>query len=333
MIAVFRLSTMFLTHIRVNIRKEHNNMKEIRSKIIAIAAIACFAVSVASCDAAKPDSTETVVVTDTAANDSSDSAVSEAPVPEIDDDGSKISVVEVTDSNGEAVTEKNGKPVTELAVVDEKGSVVTDAKGNNVKPNIKVTTAAEKIVENQEPHAVGGNSNNNNNNNANNELAPQYIAEGPTVSLPDIEASAGETVTFKVDVTGNTGYTALLAWIEVNSKYFEFVKYDGGDLDDPDYEDSEAYNNTSFNLYQKKDAKDTSTLICTYFNSSLVTLEGNTTYATIQLKVKDKTPAGKYELSFDADGDGNGAAMCNNIVDKKVIVPTPKYKNGSITVK
>ncbi len=66
---------------------------------------------------------------------------------------------------------------------------------------------------------------------------------------------------------------------------------------------------------------------------ALQTLKGDVTYATIELKVKAGTPAGKYDLKFDADGEGNGTAMCNNIVDRSVVVPTPKYKDGSITVK
>ncbi|MDO5147756.1 MAG: cohesin domain-containing protein [Oscillospiraceae bacterium] len=313
-------------------------MKEIRSKIIAVSAVALFAVSAASCSSAKPEETGTVVVTnavtDAARDDNSSSDSTEAPVPEKDDDGSQISVIEVTDAEGAKVTAENGKPVTELAVLDKNGAVVTNKKGENVKPNIKVTTAAERIVENKETLPPVKNSNSPS---VTNEYTPQYIAEGPTVSIPDIEAKPGETVTFKVNVTGNTGYTALVSWIDINSKYFEFVSYEGGDTDDADNEDSSQYNNTTFQVIEKKGSKDLSTLVCLYFDGGLKSLEGDLTYATVTLKVKDKTPAGKYTIAFDGEGDGNGTAMCNNIVEdngeKKIIVPTPKYKNGSITVK
>ncbi|MDD6083550.1 MAG: cohesin domain-containing protein [Oscillospiraceae bacterium] len=311
-------------------------MKEIRSKIIAVSAVALFAVSAASCSSAKPEKTETVVVTnsvtDAAKDDNGSSDSTEAPVPEKDDDGSQISVIEVTDAEGAKVTAENGKPVTELALVNKDGAVITDKSGKNVKPNIKVTTAAERIVENKNTLPPV-----NNQPSVTNEFTPQFTAEGPTVSIPDIEAKPGETVSFKVKVTGNTGYTALISWIDINSKYFEFVSYEGGDTDDADNEDSSQYNNTTFQVIEKEGTKDLSTLVCLYFDGALKSLEGDVTYATVTLKVKDKTPAGKYTIAFDGEGDGNGTSMCNNVVvdngKKKIIVPTPKYKDGSITVK
>lgn len=78
-------------------------------------------------------------------------------IPEKDDDGNKIEIVEVTDAEGAVVTDADSKPVTELAIVDEKGAVITDANGQNAKPNIKST-----------PKPAAANNNNNNNNNSNN---------------------------------------------------------------------------------------------------------------------------------------------------------------------
>lgn len=326
------IETIFLyIKASIYIKKGIRKMKEIRSKIIAVSAVALFAVSAASCSSSvKPEGNGTVVVTNavTKAENNGESESTEAPVPEKDADGSKISVIEVTDASGEKVTEKNGKPVTELAVVDEKGAFITDKKGNNVKPNLPTTTAADRIVDNKGTLPPINNSN---------EFTPEHIADGPTVSLPDIEAKAGETVTFKVNVSDNTGYTALVAWIDLNSKYFEFVSHEGGDTDDSENEDTLQYNNTSFNVFEKKGVKDLKTLICFYFDSGFDSLKGDLTYATITVKVKDNTPAGKYDLCFDADGDGNDTDMCNNVVeengDKKILVPKPKYVNGSITVK
>lgn len=337
-------------------------MKELRSKLIAVSLVCLFAVSAASCQSANPDGTSTTVVTNSADdnnnddnnssndnndtnnnNSNDDAAVSEAPVPEKDDDGSKISVIEVTDSNNAPVTNKNGSKVTEIAIVNDKGQVITDAKGNNVKPNIKVTTKADRIVETKatEKNNAGGNnanndnnnnnSNNNENNNSNSNI--KHSAEGPTLSLPEkLEAKAGDTVTFKIPVTGNTGYTGLIAWIDIDENYFEFVSYDGGDTDDSNNDFSKEYNNTTFNPYKKPNADGTSTLVCMYFDASCESLVGNTTYATITLKVKDNTPAGEYKLEFDAATDGK--AQCNNVnANKDIIVATPTYKNGSIIVK
>ncbi len=163
----------------------------------------------------------------------------------------------------------------------------------------------------------------------------QKANDGPTLTIPDIEANAGEEVTFKIDITDNTGFTALIAWIDLNDEYFEFVSAVGGDADDEENEDSVLYSNLTANTFNKEDAPGTTTIVCFYFDGNLETYKENTTYATVTLKVKEDTPAGKYDLAFDADGDGNGSAMCNDCdrENEVVIIRTPTYKNGSITVK
>lgn len=323
-------------------------MKELRSKITAIALICLFSLSVASCADEKPVTTQTVVVTTSEnennnesknnSNDSDDTnASTEAPIPENDDDGSKITVIEVTDSDGKTVTEAGGANVTEIAIVGKDGNVVTDAKGKNVPPNTQAVTTKnnDRIVETKATQSDNAPLNTALSGEETKKVDP--IGVGPTLTIPDnIEAKAGDEVTFKISVTGNTGYVGLIAWLDLNSKYFEFVSYEGGDTDKSDYEFSPEYSNMSFNEYTKPNTKDIKTLICLYFDSSCTPLTGNTTFATITIKVKDNTPAGTYDLAFDPDTDGT--SQCNSVEDdgsngKKTVKLAPKYKNGTITVK
>ncbi|MBP0960764.1 MAG: hypothetical protein J5864_01345 [Oscillospiraceae bacterium] len=169
--------------------------------------------------------------------------------------------------------------------------------------------------------------------NENNLVEQQKLSDGPTLTLPDIEASAGEEVSFKVDLSNNDGITALVAWIDINTKYFEYVSCVGGDADDEENEDSVMYSNLTANPFTKEDAADTTTLVCMYFDGSQQSFKENTTYATITVKVKEDTPAGKYDLAFDSVADGG--AMCNDYdrENEVLLIRTPTYKNGSITVK
>lgn len=254
-------------------------MKNIRSKIVAIAVLSLFAFTAASCESVKPDSADpnTVSVTDSAAQDENSAA---------DPDGG---------SDAAVTTEGIGKPPK----MNNNASSGSSESGTNSKS----------------------------------------VDFGPTLTIPDIEASAGEEVTFKIDITDNTGFTALIAWLDLNNEYFEFVKGVGGDADDEENEDSYMYSNITINTFDNADddsKKDITTVICFYFDSSLQSFKENTTYATITLKVKEGTPAGKYDLCFDTDGAGNGTAMCNDYDPAnsgEVIIPKPVYKNGSITVK
>ena len=305
-------------------------MKEIRSKIFAVAAIALMAVSATACESAVPDggNTTTTVISD---NDSSGDTTDVPVIPEADDDGSKISVVEVTDAAGEAVTNADSKPVTELVILDEKGTVITQANGEKAKPNLTTqktssdSTSAADIgkppkMENETVDLNG--------------IEVKKESYGPTLTLPDIEAKAGEEVKFKINVSDNTGFTALVAYLDVNKDYFEFVKKTskGGDTDDPNYRDTALGSNMSVNPFQKDDDPTVNSLLCLFFDSSNTPMVGDAVFATITLKVKEGTPAGKYDLKFDADGDGN-EDMCNIIEGSDVIVLNPKYINGSITIK
>ncbi|MBP0977768.1 MAG: hypothetical protein J6U36_03815 [Oscillospiraceae bacterium] len=171
--------------------------------------------------------------------------------------------------------------------------------------------------------------------NENNLVDQQVVDEGLTLSLPDVEASAGEEVSFKVDLSDNSGLTTLIAWIDFNKDYFEYVSAVGGDADDEENEDSVMYSNLTFNTFNKEDEPDKTTLVCLYLDGAQQTFKENTTFATVTLKVKEDTPAGKYDLAFDPDLDGNGGAMCNDYDRKNevLLIRTPKFKNGSITVK
>lgn len=302
-------------------------MKEIRSKIIAVAAVALFAVSVTACESAAPDSS-----TSTADNSSGSSVSTEAPVPEYDDNGNKVSAVEVTDANGAAVTDANGAAVTELVLVDDKGTVVTEADGSKAKPVISSSSPAATAATTNSLDAIGKPEAMKDDTKS---VPQQKVSYGPTVSLPDVEASAGETVTFKINVTNNTGITALVAWVEANKDYFEFDKAAcvGGDADAADNEDSDPYSNLVFTKFDNPEAEDMDTLSCFYFDGSQTSLEGDVVLATVALKVKEGTPAGKYDLVFDADGDGEGRAMCNDYKDGIILIHPVTYENGSITVK
>jgi len=333
-------------------------MKDIRKKLAAVAAVAIFAVSAAGCESTSPDggnkpSTAVTEADNSALNNNEDSsignsgeddsstedaAVSEAPVPEVDDDGSKVSVVEVTDAAGSAVTDAQNKPVTELVIVDDKGSVVTDAKGSNAKPNIVRTPAPTAAAK---PSA--GSADNQKTDigkppkmEENNASAAKPVDNGPTVSLPSVEAKPGEEITLQINVSDNKdGFTALVAWVDLNSEFFEFVEDEcvAGDHGMENYKRSDAKKNTDCTIFQKADEKDVKTVNCMYFDSNFKLITGDLVLATLKIKVKDSTPAGTYDIKFDADGD-NGSTMCNRVINPpEILAPAVKYVNGKITVK
>ncbi len=312
-------------------------MKEIRSKIIAVASVALFAVSVSACDSVSPDggSTGTVVITDAADSsaedteetDAADGAVSEAPVPERDDDGSKISVIEVTDKAGEVVTDADSKPVTEIALIDDKGTVITDSKGHYAKPNLKPVTEAQHIVDNKVTIGKPPKMEENNPN------AAEILPYGPTVTIDSTEAAAGDTVSLKVKISGNgnSGFMALLGNIDIDTKYFDIVETVGGDKDDEENEFSVPYNNMTFNVLDKSGTVKT---VNTLFLNPGANVSGDFVLATITLKVKDDAPAGKYDIAFDLSDPSAKCNMRDDSGSEPVVkVLTAKFVNGSVTVK
>lgn len=240
-------------------------MKNLRSKLIAIAAVSLFAVAATSCNEA--------VTPDVAGNSST--SVTEA-------DTNSDSAAEDSDS-----AEDIGKPPK----MDDNGGSSDDSIASQKK-----------------------------------------VSDGPTVSLPDIEASAGEEVTFKINVTDNEGLTALVALVELEDDCLEYVSFTGGDADDEENEDSPMYSNVSLNPYANEDADGTTNLYCMYFDGNQDTLAGDFTFATVTVKVKDDAAAGKHDLKFDTNTEGD---TCNDYDRENgvILIKTPTYKNGSITVK
>lgn len=328
-------------------------MDKKKSRLITIALACLLSVSFASCDSDKGDKIGTTVVTsatdktaeknddsksedkdDTTKEDDKDTEVTTVTLPEKDDDGSKITVIAVTDEDNKAVTDDKGKEVTKVAIVDDKGEIVTDAKGSEVAPNIAVTeatttTKSDRIVTTAVTSAPDNSGNAETTKNPN---AAAEIDDGPVLTIPDdIEAAPGEEFTFKISITGNAGYSSLIAWLDVNEKYFEYVSFTGGDPDASNHNRSVERMNTSLTEYKKPGTTDLKTLVLMYFDPQAKNLTGDTTFATVTLKAKDDVKPGEYELCFDAEADGH--AMSNRVVNFEPVVLNPTYVNGTVTIK
>lgn len=324
-------------------------MDKKKSRLITIALACLLSVSFASCGSDKDDKKGTTVVTSTTEasktaekdddsksddKDDKDTEVTTVTLPEKDDDGSKITVIAVTDENNKAVTDDKGAEVTKVAIVDDKGEVVTDAKGSEVAPNIAVTeatttTKSDRIVTTAVTSAPDNSGNAETTKNPN---AAPVLPDGPVLTIPDnIEAAPGEEFTFKISVTGNAGYSSLIAWLDVNEKYFEYVSFEGGDPDSSNHKRSVERMNTSLTEYKKPGTTDLNTLVLMYFDPQAKNLTGDTTFATVTLKAKDDVKPGEYELCFDTEADGN--AMSNRVVNLDPVVLTPTYVNGTVTIK
>lgn len=282
-------------------------MKNNKNYIFAILLSGILSLSFASCD--KKSGSTTV-------QDNSSPEVTSAPAVETDSDGSKITYVSVTDSNGKVVTDANNKPVTEAAIADGKGNIITDSNGKNISPNIK-----ERIVTTNK-----------------NSSAKKNDGKGPTLSIPtDLEASAGDEIKFKISITENSGFTSLLTYLDIVDKYFEVVDITGGDTDDANNKRSPEYEglcnvNEWDGVNDEKKAAGITCEVMLFLNPQSPIL-GDSTLATVTLKVKDDVPAGKYDICFDPVGDGK--TLCNHMpsLDSDPLILVPEYVNGSITIK
>ncbi|MBR6835735.1 MAG: hypothetical protein IKM72_07000, partial [Oscillospiraceae bacterium] len=83
--------------------------------------------------------------------------------------------------------------------------------------------------------------------------------KGPKVDAGTYKVSkAGDTVVIKIKVTDNNdgGFNALNAWLDVDTNIFEIDEkaFEAGDVDDPENEDSVAYNKTTTNVFKKGSA-------------------------------------------------------------------------------
>lgn len=281
-----------------------------KKTILAILLSAIMAVSFASCESKKGNTT-------TVENKTTEGT--SAPAAETDSDGSKITYISVTDSNGVVVTDADKKAVTEAAIADNKGNIITDANGKNVTPNIK-----ERIVTTNESQKS---------NNSAGKDAP--VLPGPTLTIPsDLEAKAGEEFKFKIKISDNTEYCSLLAYLDVMDKYFEVVDITGGDTDDTNNKKSTEFGGLITNIWDNNAAKENAGITChiMLFIDTQSPIKGDTTFATVTLKVKDDVAPGKYDLKFDPVADGN--TLCNKLdSSNNAIVLKPTYVNGSVTIK
>ena len=148
---------------------------------------------------------------------------------------------------------------------------------------------------------------------------------------------AGDTVVIKIKVTDNNdgGFNALNAWLDVDTNIFEIDEkaFEAGDVDDPENEDSVAYNKTTTNVFKKGSAAENIQTILALF-SDTENLEGDAVIATIPLKVKEGVKDGFYSLPFDAKGDGG--AMSNRVITKdgerKPVVLNPTFLGAIVQV-
>lgn len=131
-----------------------------KNKIIA-ALICAAALSSVSCSSPKIQNPN-----DITANTDSTAENITTDIPDTDDDGNKITVIEVTENGGAKVTDENNNPVTELAIVDKSGSIITNAEGSAVKPNISTdkakTTSGTQAVQTTTANSSGNNGSENN---------------------------------------------------------------------------------------------------------------------------------------------------------------------------
>ena len=125
--------------------------KSNKRKIITAFLICASAVSITACNKDDKSSSTSVVTDADIVSGSNSSGYSEndiTSIPEIDDDGNKITVIAVTDEAGKIVTDNKGDAVTQLAIVDDSNNIITNAEGIAKKPNIKITTKASAAVNN-----------------------------------------------------------------------------------------------------------------------------------------------------------------------------------------
>jgi len=160
--------------------------------------------------------------------------------------------------------------------------------------------------------------------------------EGPTVDIADdYEVKAGESFTFTVDITNNElGYSSLIAWLDIDERYFELVEWKAGDPSADRYNRTPQFSNTTLTKYTKPGATNILTLVQMYFDANAKNLAGDNVFATITLKAKETTPSGTYALNFDYLAEGN--AMCNRVIpsgdEKGVLVLNPLYIGGQVKV-
>lgn len=308
-------------------------MKQTKNKIAAALAVCAIATSFAACSQKDNGTAQTSVVTN-----EQTVAVTEITYPEKDADGSQISVVKVTDAEGNTVTNAEGAAVTEPVIVDAAGNILTDAKGVPVTPNLA-----------QEQHIVATDVTAAGNTPAGNSGSAIQSSEGPTVNITGtngdsaLSLKAGDE--FKVNITSleSPGYTGLFAWVDIDTDIFDIVEVKSGDPDDENYFESPARNNVVIKRFKKSEDPDLytanpntssnfETLMLFYFDAKLKAVTEKTVLGTVTLKVKDSAAAGEYTLGFDKV-QNSGESQCNTVNENKDIVNlAPKFTDMKITI-
>ena len=215
---------------------------------------------------------------------------------------------------------------------------VTGGKGEITTPKVTETSSTTVTTKTDVSNTVVTTNGTNPENPSSGRPDIEGNQNGPTVSVDKlIKAKAGENVTFQIKVTDNDkfGYSCLVAWLDIDTKYFEFVDWKPGDPDSEGYKRSPQKANTTVKEYKKENAGDILTLLQMYFDQSATNLMGSNVYATVTLKVKENVPDGYYPLNFDYLADGN--AMCNYVVphegrDSEAFALNPLYVGGFIQV-
>ena len=65
--------------------------------------------------------------------------------------GNKITVIEVTDKNGNIVTDSNGSAVTEIVAADSDNNIITNSDGSFVRPDTSINTTLPSVTKPQAP--------------------------------------------------------------------------------------------------------------------------------------------------------------------------------------
>lgn len=316
-------------------------MNQSKAKITAVAVVCMLMLSLAACNKNNNDNSNTTVLTNTD-KAGEQTGVPASTYPEKDDNGNKITMVEVTDKEGNKVTDSKGSVVTQVGILNQSGILVTEKNGALVTPSLNndkahtvevkpVTTVAGATENNQEGDVV-------------------KVDSGPTVRLLNksddsdtITGKAGDEIVIKLSTDKNPGYAALISWIDINTDIFEIVEYEAGDPSLADNNKSRAVGGGTLKTLKKSDSPSKyslnsnksdnfTTILCLFMDSKLEMITEKTTLATIKLKIKDGVKPGEYDVSFDKIQD-NGKSQCGYVQpDKTVVSATPKFIDLKVKV-
>ncbi len=234
----------------------------------------------------------------------------------VETSGETSETTKATEATTTKATEATTTKATE-ATTTKATEATTTAKVTEATTTSEETKAAEEGLATSKRSSVG-------------------TADGPTVKVNTEGADSlkpGDEFQIKLDLTDNTaGYSSLITWLDYDKNVFEVVEANGGDPSVKGWKKSSQCSDTSFTEYAKEGSEDINTLVMLYMNADNENVEGDLTYATITLKVKDDAKAGTYALNLDADTDGK--AVCNVLdEEKEPSVLRPLYIGGTVTVK